>query len=59
MELRKVYKVGNAVVISVPVKFVRITGIGPGDHIEMFLADARTLVIRKHDVIQRRRSNNG
>jgi antitoxin component of MazEF toxin-antitoxin module len=57
LELRKVFVVGNSLAVSLPRKLLRVLRCGPTDYVEVFLADQKTLVIRKHINPEGRRKN--
>lgn len=55
MEFRKVILVGNAYAVTMPKKFLKILKTSGGDYVELFMANDKTLVIRKHNANDRRR----
>lgn len=58
MELRKVVRVGNSTFVGLPLAFQKALGLVPGEYVELFMSDASTLVIRKHNLTERKRTND-
>lgn len=58
MELRKVIRAGKSHAVALPKRFRDYMGIAAGDYVELFMADSKTLVIRKHSTTERRHSTD-
>lgn len=54
MELRKVIVIGNACGVTIPKAFLRTLNVAASDHVQLFLNDKNTLVIRKYNGSGRR-----
>lgn len=57
-QLRKVSQNGNSWAVSLPREFLRVLNAGAGDYLELHMADSRTLVIRKYQPIERKRTTD-
>ena len=50
MNMRKVLQFSTAYGFTIPKEFAQSLGIKFGDYVEVFLRDAKTIVIKKHGV---------
>ena len=58
MDLRRVLKFNGTLGLTLPNKYTRILGLHWKDYVEIYLADDKTIVIRKHKEPKRKESLN-
>lgn len=59
MEIRKIILAGHSLAVTIPSKFLKILDVGGGEHVELFMSDKDTLIIRKHALNGRRKAGDG
>ena len=59
MELRRVLRFNGTLGLTLPTKFSRVLDLHWQDYVEVYLADAGTLVIRKHKLLVKKRGEHG
>lgn len=59
MELRRVLKFNGTLGMTLPNKFSRVLDLHWQDYVEIYLADKDTLVVRKHNSLERKELDYG
>jgi hypothetical protein len=53
-ELRKLLRLtSNAYAVTIPTKYRKAMQLGPGNYVEMFLVENKTLIIKKHKELEK------
>ena len=59
MDLRRVLKFNGSLGMTIPNKYSSVLNLHWHDYIEIYLADAETIVVRRHKATRRKELPNG
>lgn len=59
MDIRRVLKFNGTLGMTIPNKYTRVLDLHWQDHVEIYLADKETIVVRKHKVPKRQKGDFG